>query len=219
MKNKKNMFLGYVALIYSVYLLFVLISNFSARTEEHWRFFYAFTQQSNILCMIWLFLFGISSFKQGELYKKLTNNTLMTSLTVYISITFFIVLFILDPVYQGIWNPLKSTSELFLHQLTPVMMWIYYFLIKGNGTMNYKKMMYILIYPLLYFGANLWIGGNYNYLDGSAAYAYNFANPNNYGNWFAFLGFIGVLVLIFFIFGVILMKFKQYLEKEYYPLT
>lgn len=214
--KSKKLFLGYIAIIYGFFLLCILVNNFCGRTEEHWRFFYAFTQQSNIISLIWMLTFGFSAFLSPKLYRITTNNTLMTAVTVYMSITFFIVLFILDPVFKGAWNPFKSASELILHDLTPIMMWLFYFLVKGNGTLKYRNALFILIYPILFLGANLYIGTHFDYLNGKPAFAYDFINIYNYNGLAPFAGLILTLIIIFALFGIILMRFKQYLEKEIY---
>lgn len=215
--KKKDLFLGFSALIYSITLLFVLISNFSGRQTEHWRFFYAFTQQSNILVLIWLIMFGISVFVKTPLEKFVRNKVVMTSLTVYISITYFIVALVLDPIYTGAFNPVSSSSELWLHHLTPIVMWIMFFLVKGEGLLTIKRALASLIYPLIYVVLNLVIGSSVKYLDGSSAYAYGFINPESYGgNYLILLVVIIVLLGIFSLFTVGLTKFKIYIDQEYH---
>lgn len=213
MKNKKNeLFLGFVSLVYSVTLLFVLISNFTNRSVDKWRFFYAFTQQSNLLVLVWLVLFGISVFKFPDLNKKIRNKTLMTSLTVYISITYFIVALVLDPIYTGKFNPLLSSSELWLHHLTPIVMWIMFFKVKGTSTIDVKKALLSLIYPLFYVVLNLIVGYTVTYDNGDMAFAYDFINPNSYNNVFMLLVVITGLLVVFSLFTVGLTKFKLYID-------
>lgn len=212
---KKNQLLqGYVALIYAMFLTFTLLSNFAGREAEHWRFFYAFTQQSNIIILFWLYGFGIDCFKPMPWHKIVRNQTLITAITVYISITFFIVAFVLDPIYTGSWNPVKSTGEFFHHNLTPVVMWLYFFIVQGEGTLKYRKALYILIYPLLYVGANLILGATVTYLDGKPAYAYGFINPGSYPNLLIFGLVILGLIAIFTLFGILLIKLKLFQQKQ-----
>lgn len=213
MNSKKQLFLGYISIIYSITLLFVLISNYTARTAEHWRFFYAFTQQSNILVLIWLLLFGISTFVKVPYEKIIRNKTLMISLTVYISITYFIVALVLDPIYLGKFNPTSSASELWLHHLTPIFMWIIFFLVPANSETTKKKALLSLIYPLIYVVLNLIIGSTVTYLDGSKAYAYGFINPNSYnGNYFILLIVILGLLGVFSLFTLGLLKLKNKID-------
>lgn len=215
LSKKQTLFLGYIAIIYAMFLLLNLVSDYCGREVEHWRFFYAFTQQSNILVMLWLFLLGIDCFHTlpRPLHKIIQNQVIITALAVYISITFFIVAFVLNPVFSGAWDPLSSSSEFLHHNLTPIIMWLYFFLIKGEGGLKLRNALLILIYPIIYVGANLLIGANVHYLSGEAAYAYNFINPNKYTNVFIYICVILGLILIFSIFGVLLIKLKKYVEK------
>lgn len=214
--NRRELFLGYGAIIYGLYLLFILVNEFASRTQEHWRFFYAFTQQSNIIAMCWFLLFGISAFVGKPLYKAVRNKTVMTAINVYMSITFFIVLFVLNPVYKGRWHPFSSASEFMLHNATTIMVFLYFFLVEGNGESRNASCLYILIYPLLYVIANLIIGGNVLYLDGRAAYAYDFISPNSYGNIGIYIGVLALLIAIFAIFGLLLIKLKRMIDREYH---
>lgn len=213
MRTKNNILKGYFILIYSITLLFVLINNFAARSSEHWRFFYAFTQQSNILALVWFVLLGIYLITGKEKLKFTTNNILMISLAVYLSITYFIVALVLDPIYLGKFNPLSSGSELWLHHLTPIVVWVLFAVIKGEGTISIKKSLLTLIYPLIYVVVNLIIGATVRYQNGDKAYAYGFINPDSYGgNYFILLLVILGLLIVFSLFTVGLTKFKQYLN-------
>ncbi len=215
--NKKEMFLGYISIIYSITLLFVLVSNFTNRTSEHWRFFYAFTQQSNILALLWLTVFGITAFKPNKLGEFVRNNTVMIALTVYLSITYFIVALVLDPIYVGQFQPAKSSSELWLHHLTPIFVWVMFFLVKGAGEVNFKKSLLVLVYPLFYTVLNLVIGSTVKYEDGSKAFAYGFINPASYGgNYLIFMGVILGLLLVFSLFTVLVTKLKVFLTNNYH---
>ncbi len=215
MKKKNELFLGYLSIIYAITLLFILVNNFAGRTQEKWRFFYAFTQQSNILLLIWFILFGVFAFTNKVTFVK--NRILMTALTVYISITYFIVALVLDPVYAGVWIPTKSGNELWLHHLSPIIMWIYFFKVKGEGNLNVKNALLSLIYPFIYFIFNLIIGANFTYLDGKKAYAYSFINPDTYGgNYFILSLLILGLLFAFSLFTFTLTKLKLYVDENYH---
>lgn len=215
--EKKNFFLAYAALIYSMFLLFALINSFCGKTSERWTFIYMFTQQSNIVALVWFLSFGITTFLKLPRLEKLTNNvTVMTAVTVYISITFFIVAFVLSPVYAGKFNPMSSFGEFALHNMTTVMMWLYFFLVKGDGKMKPVYCLYILIYPLIYVIVNLIVGYNVNYESGDAAFAYNFINPNSYPNFFVYILVLLLLILIFGMFGFLLMRLKNYINRNYH---
>ena len=218
-KNKKELFLGYFALIYAITLLFILINSFGSRTEDHWRFFYAFTQQSNILVLLWLVLFGLSAFGVKKLDTFVRNRVLMTGLTVYISITYFIVALVLNPIYKGMFNPVSNGGELWLHHLSPIITWIFFFLVKGEGKITNKSAFLTLVYPILYVIANLIIGETVKYADGTRAYAYDFISPHSYGNnYFIFILVILTLLAIFSTFAVLLSKLKLYIDKNYHDL-
>lgn len=213
----KNKILGFTALVYALLLCFVLVSNFAGRSSEHWAFFYAFTQQSNIIALIWLILFGVSRFKSfPDKFQKIIDHKLtLTAVTVYISITFFIVALVLDPIYTGSYQPLSSSFEFFLHNATPVLLWFYFFLVPGEGKLKYRYALYILIYPLLYVFLNLYLGFNVTYESGDPAFAYGFINPNSYGgNYVVYVLVLLSLIAIFASFGVGLIHFKSKLSMD-----
>ena len=207
--------LGFFALLYGLYLWFVLMNNLFDRTEEYWRFFYQFTQQSNIIVATYLSLLGFSIwFEKDKLYQTLSKKSVLIAVTVYISITFFVVLFILNPFFTGSWNPLSDTYEFFLHQLSPIVMWIFMYYFKGTGTLSDKQVLYIVIYPLIYIVLNLVMGFTTNYLDGEPAFAYQFINPNTYGNLFVYLMVLLLLFLVFGGFALGLIRFKRHLDAQ-----
>lgn len=213
MQTRKNVITGYLILIYALTLLFVLINNFTGRSTEHWRFFYAFTQQSNIIALIWFSLLGVFLIKGTNKLSFTTNKIVMTAVTVYLSITYFIVALVLDPIYAGKFNPLSSGSELWLHHLTPIATWIILAIVPGKGELTIKKSLLTLIYPIAYVILNLIVGGTLRYENGDKAYAYGFINPDSYGgNYLILLGVILGLLLVFGLFTVGLSKFKIYID-------
>lgn len=207
--SRQTLFLGYVALIYALFLGFTMLNGLAGYDKPVWQFFYAFTQQSNIICWLWFICFGLGAFGIAPLYRLATNNTLIVALTVYISITFFIVALVLDPVYTGAWEPMTHNKEFIMHNATPIIMWLFLFLTPGHGPMRNRNSLVILAYPLLYLIANLFIGANVNYIDGNAAYAYNFTNPSTYPNIGMFIAFMVALVAIFAAFGWGLMALRR----------
>jgi hypothetical protein len=216
--QKRDYLIGFSALIYGFFLFFNLLNNLLSRTSEVWRFFYQFTQQSNLLSSIWLILLGLSTFFHWEkIYTFVTKKIVIVAITVYISITFFIVLFILNPVFAGRWIPLANTYEFLFHNATTIVVWFFYFLIKGHGTLEYKQIPKVLLYPLFYVILNLIVGYSTTYLSGQAAFAYGFINPGSYGNNF-FLYFLVLLVLlaIFTLFTFGLIAFKKRINHLYF---
>ena len=92
-------------------------------------------------------------------------------------------------------------------------MWIYFFIVKGEGELNIKKTPLVLIYPLAYVVLNLVVGGTVKYLDGTSAYAYGFINPASYGgNYFLFIVVLLGLILIFSLFSILLSKLKNKID-------
>lgn len=211
--EKQNLFRSYIALIYAMFLLFHLISSYCGIIQENWFFFYAFTNQSNIMVLLWLIGYGLCGFFNLPIRRFIHSRILITALTVYISITFFIVALLLTPIYAGAWQPLSSSGEFFTHNLTPLVMWIYFFIVPGEGVLKKKHAVLVLIYPILYLAANLFLGANVTYLSGRPAYAYDFINPNSYPDLLMFTGVILGLVVIFAVFGFLLIAMKNRIEK------
>ena len=216
--QKRDYFIGFSALIYGLFLFFNLLNNLLSRTSEVWRFFYQFTQQSNLLSSIWLILLGLSTFFAWEkVYTFVTKKIVIVAVTVYMSITFFIVLFILNPVFAGRWIPLSNTYEFLFHNATTIVVWFFYFLIKGNGTLQSKQTPLVLLYPFFYVILNLIVGYSTTYLSGQAAFAYGFINPGSYGNNFLiYILVLLVLVVIFTLFTLGLMAFKKRINLLYF---
>lgn len=214
--SKKDYILGFTAIIYAITLLFTLINSYFSYNVDSWRFFYNFTQQSNILLLVWLILFSLSIFKYKGLNNLVRNRTLLIAISVYLSITYFIVALILQPIFTGSFNPVSDGSELWLHHLSPIFMWFYLFFVEGTGEIKPRKSLYVLIYPLLYVFINLIIGSTTTFSDGTPAYNYGFINPNNYVNIFVFIGVILGLLLVFSLFTVLLTKFKNHVDNTFH---
>jgi|SRR5690554_2899792 len=216
MKSRNNIIKGLLILIYSMTLLFILVNSFSGRTEDHWTFFYTFTQQSNILVLIWFVALGSYLITGNDKLKFSKNRVLMTALTVYVSITYFIVALVLNPIYTGSFNPVSDGNELWLHHLTPFMAWIVFAIIPGEGELTVKKALASLIYPILYVVLNLIVGATTTYSNGDKAYAYDFINPTASGmyggNILIFIIAITFLILVFSLFTVGLTKFKIFID-------
>jgi len=214
----KELKLGFAALVYSLILLLVLanslVNSIIKPDTEWWGFWYMFTNQSNIIVFVWLLCYGIGTFVDGRVKKFAENNTVITAVTVYISITFFIVATVLEPFYKAKFDPLNS---LFLHFASAIVMWFFFFFVKGNGSTKYRQAFFILIYPFLFTVLNLIVGYNVNFIsDGRPAFAYDFINPNSYGNIGIFIVVILLLIGIFGGFGILLIKFKRFIIKNYH---
>ena len=220
MTKKRELLLGFAAIIFGMFLTFSLLSSLTKKDSGYWTYFYMFTQQSNILCAIWMILFGIGCYlKEGSKLKKFTQNKLLIiALTVYISITFFIVALVLSPIYNGSFDPFSSTPEFMHHNATPIVMWFFFFLIPGVGRVNIKTSPLILIYPLCYVIMNLIVGANTTFPSGEKAYAYGFINPNSYPNIFIYVLVLVGLIIIFGGFSIGLTAFKNYINKHYHEI-
>ena len=224
-QRKHELPLGFFALIYAMFLIFVMINSavgyFIALKSEGWAFFCMFTYQTNFFIMLWLLCFGITRFKwtHSRFSHFVTNRNLMTALTIYITLTFFIVALVLDPLYKNRFNPVEQ-SGFFTHNLTPVIMWLYFFLVPGHGKIRYRNIPYILIYPAAYLILSIIIGASITMTQGQfagqSAYAYGFIDYNTYPH-------VAVFVTVLMLIGAalaglcfLLMRFKKFLIKHYY---
>jgi hypothetical protein len=225
--TKKEYNLAFASLIYGFFLTFLLVTRFMARYAPvadpafdrpyPWQFFYLFTFQNNMLVALWLWLFGLSSFfGWTKIYQFVTKKIVLITLTVNIAIVFLIVLFVLNPVFQGQWDPFESSSEIITHNATPIFMFFMFFLIRGNGTLKNIHALYVLIYPFVYFIIHTIIGSTLFFRNGNPAFNYGFINPANYPNIFVFMIVFVLLVAIFGAFGWVLIQFKKFLEENYY---
>jgi len=220
MNEKRSVLFAYVAFLYGTFMLFSLLSSYFSFETDQWSFFYYYSNQTNILVTSWLLLYSLSVFRGIEkLYNFVTLRVVMTSLAVYMAVVYLIVVFILEPLGQGLWIPFAGNHAPFLHVTTPMVMWMYYFLIPGHGSMKPIQVFYIEIYPFLFLLSNLIIGATVLFEDGSPAYAYDFINPSTYSSIFGFLFQMGFLLVFFSLFGLGLLRFKRYANKAYFGLS
>jgi hypothetical protein len=91
-------------------------------------------------------------------------------------------------------------------------------MIPGNGKLQNKDAITVLIYPFIYFIFHTIIGLNFEFKPGGTesgpAFNYGFVNPNNYENLFVFAGIIVLLVGIFGAIGFGLIQFKNSLSNK-----
>ena len=219
MTEKRSILLAYVAFLYGTFMLFSLLSSYFGFEEDRWSFFYYYSFQTNILVTSWLLLYSLSVFRgYQKLYDFVTLRVVMTSLAVYMAVVYLIVIFILEPLGQGLWIPLAGEQAPFLHITTPMVMWMYYFLIPGRGSVRPIQVLYIEIYPALFLVLNLIVGATVTFADGTRAYAYDFINPSSYASWVPFVGMILGLLVFFSLFGLGLLRFKTYINNAYFGL-
>jgi hypothetical protein len=119
MTEKRSILLAYVAFLYGTFMLFSLLSSYFGFEEDQWSFFYYYSFQTNILVTSWLLLYSLSVFRgYQKLYEFVTLRVVMTSLAVYMAVVYLIVIFILEPLGQGLWIPLAGEQAPFLHITT-----------------------------------------------------------------------------------------------------
>lgn len=228
--TRRDYNLAYTALLYGFFLTFLLVTRYFARYAPianpeldrpyAWEFFYLFTFQNNILVAVWAWLFSLSSFfRWDKVYTFVTKKIVLMVLTVNVAIVFLIILFVLNPVFAGQWDPFESSSEIITHNATPFFMFFMFFLIRGNGSLKNLDAVYALIYPFVYFIFHTIIGNSLTLRDGEPAFHYGFINPGNYPNLFVFALVFIALVAFFGAFGWVLIQFKKHLETHYYDAS
>jgi hypothetical protein len=215
-KVMKQNVLTYAALAYGILLSFVLVDRFIFAflldvTDDWWRFFYLFTYQTNIMVAVWSICYGLGKLlNRPNLLKIIENKVLVIIITVNTLIVFFIVFFVLNPVFEGEWQPFESLSELLTHNLSTVFMMIYFIAIPGVGVLKKKDAITVLIYPFIYFFIHTFVGLNFNFKDGKPAFNYGFINPTNYSeNFIVFIILFVSLVAIFGALGFVLIQLKN----------
>jgi len=214
----KQSWLTYVIFAYGLLLTGVLIEKFIVGflldpTDDWWRFWYLFTYQTNIMVAAWSVAYGLGKVLNWEnVLNWLTKKIVVIIITVNTLIVFLIVFFVLDPVFQGLWKPLSSLSELLTHNLSTVLMIMVFLMIPGNGVLKNKTAITVLIYPFVYFIFHTIIGLSFTFRDGEPAFNYGFVNPNNYSNILIFVMIIVLLVGIFGAIGFGLIQLKNKLH-------
>ena len=215
-KVMKQNVMNYAALAYGILLSFVLIDRFIFAflldvTDDWWRFFYLFTYQTNIMVAVWSISYAVGKlFNLPKLLKIVENKVLVIIITVNTLIVFFIVFFVLNPVFEGEWQPFESLSELLNHNLSTVFMMIYFIAVPGVGVLKKTDAITVLIYPFIYFFIHTFVGLNFNFKDGNPAFNYGFINPTNYSeNFIVFIILFVSLVAIFGALGFVLIQLKN----------
>ena len=215
----KQSWLTYVIFAYGLLLTGVLIEKFIVGflldpTDDWWRFWYLFTYQTNIMVAAWSVAYGLGKVLNWEnVLNWLTKKIVVIIITVNTLIVFLIVFFVLNPVFEGEWNPFSSLSELLTHNLSTVLMSMVFLMIPGNGVLKNKTAITVLVYPFAYFILHTIIGLSFEFKPGGdefgPAFNYGFVNPNNYPNLFVFMGIIVILVGIFGAIGFGLIQLKN----------
>jgi hypothetical protein len=160
-----------------------------------------FTNQSNIMCDIWLFCFFLSIFfvKNKKFYLIVRNRVIVISILLNITMTFLIVALWLNPIWKGQWLSGISMDTFYSHLITPLVMWLMMFFVKFEGKYSWKHNFYTLIYPLAFFFI---FGLGSFFLNGWVPY--NFLDPTFYGHtdevttWVLYTCIIIILAAVFY---------------------
>jgi hypothetical protein len=141
----------------------------------------------------------------------------MTSVTTYISITFFVVLFWLLPFWKGEWLGVGlGGAMVFTHFLTPIVTWILYFLlIDSSKSYNWKWMFLVLTYVLFWVVCEeieqaCGLKATYPFVD-YKSYLHSFGNV---GGICLFLGIAIALFVVFYFFSFGINKLKNVIQKK-----
>jgi hypothetical protein len=211
--DKAQIKLGFFTLVCSAVLLIFIInmifSDWYDLPPGYWLV--TFTAQSNVFVLVWLCGFGITRFGlvDSKFSKFIQNRLVMLAVTLYIAITFFVSVFVIWSVFDGKMTLNKVLD--YLHLATPVIMFVYYFLVKGTGEIG-KKSYIVLVYIIIYFTVALIIAFITDYGWGD----YTFLDPLSYVSlaWYVFALFVLFVGILLLMYGLI--KFKEYLDKVYY---
>jgi len=222
---------GLIAAIYAAYLTLVLgemlseyLVDANPTAAPVWQFFYYFTEQSNILVWAWLIVFAVANLGQGGLAAKasrLVNSGIALGLTLYMLVVFIVVSCILNPFYSGQFEPVPTGGGLYVHVLSPIIMFAFYMLYPWRGRASWRTvlawMSYLIVYVVL---ANV-VGAVAHWYNSDGvwvqAYPYNFLNPHKYASVALYGVTIAGLALAVFLLGVALLRLKQRFDAGYRP--
>jgi len=214
---------GLVAAIYAVYLFLVLAEGLSedlmhvGTADPAWQFPYYFTNQSNILLLIWMVIFSVANLGQGALAERagrLVNQAVATGLTLYMVVVFVIVACILNSFYSAQFEPVPSGGSLYLHVISPMLMLAIYLLYPWRGQATWRTVLAWMAYLFLYVILANVVGTFARWADGTQAYPYNFLNPHNYPGVALYLATIVGLSLAVFLVGCGLLRMKRRFDAE-----
>ena len=210
------MTLGYFALLYGFVLFFLLIENLFWYIHNPdlpgWGFIYMFTNQANLLMMVWLLLFGFSHF--FVFAKRLKNFTshhmIVAAITLYISIVFLVVLFVLFPFYKAKFadHLINDGVMLFTHLLSVIIMFVFFFFIQTGAVRRaWLSAFFLLVYPLLFLILNFAIGFSVG------QFAYDFINPTSYPHVAWYVVSMVCFAVAFWLLGFLILLLQRHLKK------
>lgn len=185
--------------------------------DPWWYYFVFFTYQSNYAVLIYFILYIISIFcpKYKKLYSFTHNRFCISAITLYITITFLVVLALLDPIYNAEWDIVDAGV---CHSFCPIAMWFLYVFCPTNSKCTYswkKKELwidvgYLLIYPVLYLVLVLVL-----HATTGCRFPYGFLDYETNGIG-SFIGYFIGLLICFSLLGIGLLFLKQQIDKKIY---
>ena len=176
--------------------------------ERNVRIYRYFTNQTNLMVIIWLAFAIIWSSDPNKMQKL--KGRLKGAITLYISVTFIIFAIVLSPLYHP--TGIEGIINLNLHYIIPVAFIIDWFITEGNNY-QWKHILYWLIYPICYLVFALIHGAT------TGDYIYPFLNPEALGTSGLV---ISIAALIIFFIGLScayitvsrrLLPLKQFISK------
>jgi hypothetical protein len=158
-----------------------------------------------ILTNLLLAIVTTACFLRGDADTLLTRPSTQSAVALYI----FVVGLIYTLLLRAIWNPtgLNAILDTALHDVTPVLYLLYWFLFVPKGTLRWNMPFYWLAYPVLYVV--------YCILRGSLTglYPYHFVDVTILGYPRALLN-TALLLLGFWILGLVLVAIDRLLGKS-----
>ena len=218
MKNDgRNKTLGYFALLYGIILFFLLFENlfWYIHNPDYpgWGFIYMFTNQANLIMMSWLLLFGFSHFlgRPSRLMSFSSHPLVVSAVTLYISIVFLVVLFILFPFYKAKFadHLINDGVMLFTHFLSIAVAFTFFFFIRtGSVKRTWLSAVFLLIYPLSFLILNFIIGFTVG------KFAYDFINPTAYSHIGLYVFAMVSLAAAFWFLGFLILLLQRHINKQ-----
>jgi hypothetical protein len=144
-------------------------------------------------------------FLRGDADTLLTRPSTQSAVALYI----FVVGLIYTLLLRATWSPtgLNAVLDTALHDVTPILYVLYWFLFVPKGTLRWSLPLYWLIYPLLYVAYCILRGAF------TGIYPYHFADVTLLGYPRALVNTV-LLLLGFWILGLVLVAIDQLLARS-----
>ena len=213
--RKREIALGYFALLYGAILFFLLLDNlfWYIRYSQAYRFIYMFTNQANLLMMLWLFLFGITRFIKKDTRAKrfATHHITVAAVTLYMTIVFLVVVLVLFAFYRSLFadHLVGYGVWLFTHLISIIIMHVFFFLVRTGAVRSaWLVSVYLLIYPLLFLAMSFIIGFT------TDAFPYDFLDPHFYPHIAVYVVSLVGLATAFWAIGFLILLLQRYLWRN-----